>query len=53
MDETPIKYLTVKKLNQDESDFLYLDLQWPEDKEKAKRLISPTHITEIKFNDDN
>lgn len=52
MDETPIKYVIVKKLNQQESDFLYLDLQWLEDKAKAERLIAPTHITEMNFNHD-
>lgn len=51
MDETYIKYETVKKLTQQESDELYLAMQWPEDLAKAKKLLAPTNITELNFKD--
>jgi hypothetical protein len=47
-EETEVKYETVYKFkNQNESDDFYIAMQWPEDKEKAKKLVAPTNLTEL------
>lgn len=50
IEETAIEYVKIYEFKtQKERDDLELSMQWPEDVEKFKRLISPTNITELVF----
>jgi hypothetical protein len=47
-EETKIETVTVYKFkSQAERDAFELAAQWPEDKEKFKKLITPTNLTEL------
>lgn len=47
-DETPIEYEIVHKFESEaERDQFALSMQWPEDKTKYKKLITPTNLNEV------
>ena len=51
-EETAIKYVNVYKFKtQQDRDSFELDMQWSEDIEKFKKLIQPTNITELIFDE--
>jgi hypothetical protein len=46
-EETKTEKVVVLQLTEKEHDAFCLAAQWPEDKEKFKKLITPTNLTEL------